>query len=126
MRRGLFRPSTAQICWPAAVGIGAVCVALYVRYRIIEESSVGLACEAGLRTWQCEVRRGAMLLFNNSVFGYVALVAAALNLMRPSIVLFLLSLLAGGTGVVLYNTALSALALALLILSLARPEPEPE
>jgi hypothetical protein len=126
MRRRLFRPSTAQICWLAAVGISAVCVALYVRYRIIEESSVGLACEAGLRTWPCEIRHGAMLLFNNSVFGYVALVTAALNLVRPSIVLFTLALLSGGAGVVLYNAALSALALALLILSLARPEPEPE
>jgi hypothetical protein len=35
-----------------------------------------------------------------------------------------LALLAGGAGIVLYNTALSALAVGLLILSLARPVAE--
>jgi len=67
-----------------------------------------------------------MTLFNASAFGYVALATAVLNLVRPSIVLLTLSLLAGGAGVVLYNAGLSALALALLLLSLARPAPEPE
>ena len=126
MPRRLYRPSTAQTCWLAAVGTIAIGSALYLRYRMIEETAVGLACEAGLRTWLCEIRRAATALFSHSVFGYVALAAAVLNLVRPSIVLFTLGLLAGGAGVVLYNAALSALALAFLILSLARPAPEPE
>ena len=58
------------------------------------------------------------------MFGIVALGAALLNLIRPSVMFWALALLTGGAGIVLYNTALSALAIALLILSLARPVPE--
>ena len=126
MPRRPYRPSAAQICWLAAVGVVAIGSALFLRYRVIEESAVGLACDAGQRTWTCEIRRIATLLFNNSVFSYVALAAAVLNLMHPSVVLLTLGLLAGGAGVVLYNAGLSGLAVALLILSLARPAPEPE
>jgi hypothetical protein len=126
MPRRRYRPSVAQFCWLAAIGLGAIGSALFVRYRVIEESAVGLACDAGLRTWTCELRRTATLMFNNSVFSYVALVVAALNLMHPSVVLISLGLLAAGAGLVLYNAGLCGLALALLILSLARPEPEPD
>lgn len=126
MARKLYRPSKAQIYWLAAVAALAVGGALYVRYRIIEASVVGLACDAGLQDWRCGVRRAATAMFNNSAFGVIALVAAALNLIRPSIVLLTLGLLAGGAGLVLYNGGLAAVALALLILSLARPAPEPD
>lgn len=126
MPRRRFRPSTGQICWLAAVGAAAIGVALYLRYRVIEVSAVGLACDAGLRSWTCDFRRIATMMFSNSVFGYVALIGAALNLLHPSVVLFTVGLLAGGAGVVLYNGTLSGFALALLILSLARPAPEPE
>ena len=126
MPRRRFRPSIGQICWLAAVGGVAIGAALYLRYRVIEVSAVGLACDGGLRSWTCEFRRVATMMFNNSVFGYVALIGAVLNLLHPSVVLFTVGLLAGGAGVVLYNGALSGLALALLILSLARPAPEPE
>ncbi len=126
MARKLYRPSNAQICWLMAVAALAVGGALYVRYRIIEASAVGLACDAGWQSWRCGVRRAATAMFNNSAFGIVALIAAVLNLMRPSVVLLTLGLLAGGAGLVLYNGGLAALALALLILSLARPAPEPD
>jgi hypothetical protein len=36
------------------------------------------------------------MMFNNSVFGYAALIVAALNLLHPSVVLFTVGLLAGG------------------------------
>ncbi len=126
MARKLYRPSNAQICWLAAVAILAIGGALYVRYRIIEASAVGLACDAGWQSWRCDVRRAATVMFNSSAFGIIALVAAALNLIRPSVVLLTLGLLAGGAGLVLYNGGLSALAIAFLILSLARPAPEPD
>jgi hypothetical protein len=126
MARKLYRPSKAQIYWLAAVTGVALGGALYVRYQIIEASVVGLACDAGSQDWRCGVRRAATAMFNNSAFGIIALVAAVLNLMRPSVVLFTLGLLAGGAGLVLYNGGLAALALALLILSLARPAPEPD
>jgi hypothetical protein len=53
----------------------------------------------------------------------VALAAAVLNFIRPSIVLVALALAAAGLGIVLHNTDLSALAAGVLILSLARPAP---
>jgi hypothetical protein len=62
-------------------------------------------------------------LFTNSVFGVVALGAALLNLIRPSLALFAIGLVAAGFGIVLYNVELSALAAGLLVLSLARPRP---
>jgi hypothetical protein len=58
------------------------------------------------------------------VFGWVALIAAALNLLRPSIVLLAIGIAAAAFGIVLYNVNLSALAAALLVLSLARPASE--
>jgi hypothetical protein len=56
----------------------------------------------------------------------VALGAALLNLIRPSVVLCVVALVAAAFGIVLYNVTLSALAIAILILSLARAAPEPE
>ncbi len=121
MRRPLFLPTARQTNYLLAIGFLSVGYALYLRYLAIEQSTVGLACEAGLDSWLCLARKTAIGLFMHSVFGTVAIGAAALNLVRPSIVLFAIALAAAGFGIVLYNVALSALAVALLILSLARP-----
>jgi hypothetical protein len=59
--------------------------------------------------------------FNHSVFGWIALGAALLNLVRPAIALVAIALAAAGFGLVLHNADLSGLAVALLVLSLARP-----
>ncbi len=85
-----------------------------------------LACQAGLKTWLCSTFRLSIVLFNHEVFGAVALIAALLNLLRPSIVLVAVALAAGGYGIVLHNPDLSALAAGVLILSLARPAPAAE
>jgi hypothetical protein len=124
--RPLFLPSARATNWLLVVGFCALGYALYLRYLVIEQSTVGLACDAGLNTWLCGTRRIVTALFNHSVFGWVALAAAALNLLRPSLVLFAIALAAAGFGLVLYNAGLAALAAAILILSLARPAPAPE
>jgi hypothetical protein len=62
----------------------------------------------------------------HGVFGWVALIAAMLNLIRPSIVLMSVALAAGAFGLVMHNAGLAGLAAALLILSLARPAPTPD
>jgi hypothetical protein len=98
----------------------------YWRYAVIEQASVGIACEATASGWLCGGRRTILTLAASSLFGLVALGAAALNLLRPSPVLCAIALAAGGTGIVLYNVVLSAFAVALLILSLARPAPQPD
>jgi hypothetical protein len=124
--RPLFMPTARQTNWLIAAGLLSVGYALYLRYLAIELSSVGLACQAGLPTWLCLTRKVIIALFTNSVFGIVAIAAALLNLIRPSLVLFGLGLIAAGFGIVLYNVGLSALAVGLLILSLARPAPSTE
>lgn len=120
MRR-LFLPTPRQTNVLLAAGFISLGYALYLRYLVIELSSVGLACQAGLDTWLCATRRLAIALFQNSVFGIVALAAAVLNLLRPGLLPLTLGLVAAAFGIVLYNVGLSALAVGLLILSLARP-----
>jgi hypothetical protein len=119
----LFLPSARATNVLLVVGFSAVGYALYMRYLGIEQSSVGLACGAGLQTWLCWSRGIAIALFTHSVFGVAALLVAALNLLRPSLVLFAVALAAACLGLVLYNTQLSALAVGLLLLSLARRVP---
>jgi hypothetical protein len=126
MRRPLFLPTARQTNWLLIVGFLAVGEAFYIRYMAIENLNVELACQAGLKTWLCSTFRLSIVFFNHEVFGGVALVAALLNLLRPSIVLVAIALVAAGFGIVLHNADLSALAAGLLILSLARPAPAPE
>lgn len=121
MPRPLFQPTARQTNALLIVGFLSIGYALYLRYTAIEFPTVALACQAGLDTWLCLARRTATALFQNSVFGLVALAIAILNLLRPSIVLFAAALGAAGLGIVLYNVTLSAFAAALLMLSLARP-----
>jgi type IV secretory pathway TrbD component len=126
MKRALFLPTARQINWLLVIGFLSLGQALYLRYMAIENSTVSLACQAGLRTWLCDTFRLTIVLFNHSVFGWAALATAVLNLFRPSIVLVTLGLAAAAFGIVLHNADLAGLALGLLILSLARPAPAAE
>lgn len=122
----LFRPTARQANWLLVIAFLALGEALYLRYLAIEYPAVSLACQAGLDTWLCATFRLVIILFNHTVFGWIAFGAALLNLVRPSIVLVALALAAAGFGLVLHNANLSALAVALLILSLARRASAPE
>jgi hypothetical protein len=122
----LFLPTARQTNWLLSVGFVALGEALYLRYLAIEHTQVSLACQGGLNTWLCATFRLTIVLFEHSAFGWVALVAAALNLLRPSLVLVSLALAAAAFGLVLHNAGLAGLAVALLILSLARPAPAAE
>jgi hypothetical protein len=126
MARALFRPNRTQIFILAASVAGALGFALAMRYLAIENTPLGLACDAGDPGMLCAARKTVLTFSQSTVFGIVALIAAAMNLMRPSIVLCLVGLACAGMGLVLYNTSPSALAVALLAFSLARPLPEPE
>jgi hypothetical protein len=124
-RRPLFLPTTRQTNWLLVIAFLSLGEAMYLRYLAIETSTVSLACQAGLDTWLCGTFRVTIWLFNYEVFGAVALAAALLNLLRPSLVLAAVALAAAAFGVVLHNADLSALAAGVLILSLARPAPAP-
>ncbi len=123
MLRPLFLPTARQANWLLLVGFLSLGEALYLRYLAIENSNVSLACQAGLDTWLCTAFRLIIVLFTYQIFGGIALAAAVLNLLRPSLALVALALAAAAFGVVLHNADLSALAAGVLILSLARPAP---
>lgn len=120
--RPLFSPSARQINWLIGIGLGSLGYAMYLRYQAIELTSVGLTCQSGVQTWLCSTRRVVTTLFENSVFGWVALAAAILNFIRPHLLLFSLALAAAAFGIVLHNAVPAGLAAGLLILSLARPQ----
>ena len=124
--RPLFLLTARQTNWLLIIAFLSVGQAMYLRYMAIENLNVELACQAGLKTCLCGAFHVSIALYNHYVFGGVALAAAALNLISPSIVLVAVALAAGGFGIVLHNPELSALAAALLILSLARPAPATE
>jgi hypothetical protein len=119
----LFLPSARETNFLLIVGFCSLGYALYMRYLAIEQSTVGLDCAAGLATWLCYSRHIVIALFENSVFGIAALALAALNLLRPTLIIFAAALAAACLGIVLYNIVLSSLAVGLLVLSLARRAP---
>ena len=123
MKKTPFRLTPYQVQFLLVVGFATVGYALYIRYLAVEFSTTALACDAGLQSTLCRIRTLATYLFKNSVFGISAVVIAVLHVMRPSIVLLTLGLVAAGFGIVLYNILLSGLAIGLLILGFARPAP---
>jgi hypothetical protein len=104
-----------------AIGFAALGYALYIRYLLVENSAVGIACEAGLGTSQCMVRQAAIFMFRNQAFGTIATVASIYHFLRPSNYAFAIGLAAAAFGLVLYNNGLAALSVALLVVSFARP-----
>jgi hypothetical protein len=118
--RNLFRPTARQWAVVAPVGLVALGCAFYMRYGVVQNTPIGLSCDAGLASVLCKTRSAAIATYQNGGFGALALGAAAINLWRPHVALFVLGLTAGALGIVLYNVVLSGLAIALLILSLAR------
>jgi hypothetical protein len=119
----LFKPSPRALLILVPLTIAAVGLALYLRYRIIQNTPIGLACEAGEESLTCTIRLAAISVFVRGGFGWTALAAALLQLWRPNIAAFGIGLVSAAFGLVLYNTRLSALAVALLVLSLARAWP---
>lgn len=116
-----FLPSPRLANALIALGAAALGYALYLRYLVIENSTVGLACEAGLATSACMARKIVIFLFRYQAFGILALVASVYHLLRPQIYAFALGMVAAAFGLVLYNNGLAALATALIVVSFARP-----
>ena len=117
----LFAPSAAALNWVISIGFVSLGYAMYMRYLVIEQPTVGLACDAGLETWLCLSRKVVTALSENYVFGWVSLGAAVLTLIRPSVPLFTIGLATTAFGLVLQNAGLSGFAAALLIMCFARP-----
>jgi len=121
-----FLPTARQTNWLIAIGLLSLGYALYLRYLVIENVPVGLACDAGAQTWLCLSRKVTLVFDERAVFGWIALGAAVLTFIRPNLVLFAVALGAIGFGVVLHNAGLAGFAAGLVVLSLARPATVPE
>lgn len=124
--RPLFLPTARQTNFLLIVAFLCLGQAMYLRYMVMENSTMSLACQDGLATWLCDSFRLVNLLYPHQVFGGMALFVALLNLVRASIVLVAVALAAASFAIVLHNADLSALAAGVLILSLARPAPTAE
>lgn len=116
-----FTPGPRAMNWLIFLTMAATGWALYVRYLVIEPSVVGLACDAGLKSFQCQMRSVVIALFGWSAFGAVALAAALIQFVRPSVPALAVGLAFAGISLVLYNNIAGAVAAMVLILSLARP-----
>jgi hypothetical protein len=124
--RPRFLPSARATNWLLTIGFAALLSAFYLRYLVVENSTVGLACDAGRDSAVCHARFVATRLFRAQVFGFVALGAALLNLIRPALPLFAIAIVATAFGLVLYSTSLAGIAAGLMIMSFARPAREQE
>ena len=120
----LFLPSKRAASIIALLGLAALGGALFLRYFVIQNTEIGIACEAEEESLTCGFRLAVIVLFGYGVFGWAALIAAGINLWRPNLMAFGTGVIFALLGLVLYNTRVSALAAALLVLSLARPSPE--
>ncbi len=121
-----FLPTAPQTNWLVGIGLVSLGYALYLRYLVIENVPVGLACDAGAQTWICLSRKVGLAFDEHGVYGWVAAGAAALTFIRPTVMWFAIALAASALGLVLHNAGLAGSAVALLLLSLARPAPVPE
>jgi hypothetical protein len=122
-RRSLFLPSRREGAILAGLGIAALGVALFFRYGLVENTPLGLTCEAGEASLLCTLRLGVVYLFMWNLLGIAAISAACVQLWRPEVKIFGAGIVFAVLGLVLYNSGLSGLAMALLVLSLARPAP---
>jgi hypothetical protein len=103
-----------------ATGTGA----FWLRFAVLEDRAVGLLCRQGSGDWLCLVRDAATFSYEYALLGSIAVLIAAVNLVRPSYVTFAVAAGAATIGAILYNVGGAAIAITLLILSLARRERE--
>ncbi len=119
--RRLFLPSRKHAVIMGAGGAVMLALGLIFRFAVIENTPLGIACDAGEESLICTIRLGVILLFVFNIFGAVAVAAAVWQVWRPNAIAFGIAFTFALIGIVLYGPRASALALALLILSLARP-----
>jgi hypothetical protein len=112
--------SRRQILWIVCIACASFAAAVCIRYVIVENPKIAELCEGWARGWGCASRRAFISAFQYLLFGWIAVLAAALNLFRPSMPMLSITVATTSWALVLYNAGLAALATALLLLSLAR------
>jgi len=121
---GLFIPTVRRLAALFAMVVLTVCCACWLRFGVLEDRAVGLLCRQGPGDWLCFVRSAATFSYEHALLGSLAILLAAVNLVRPSFRMFAVGTVAAMIGAVLYNVGGAGIAITLLILSLARDERE--
>ena len=112
------------LSWGAVPAFGFA-LAFWLRYGVIQPEEIGILCgQADAPGW-CAPRQWLILGQYYEIWGWVALVSAALGLFAPLPAPLLRIVLAAALvfsalAVILYNTTLGALALVLTLLALLR------
>lgn len=117
----LYVPTPRQTNLLLLIGFAAFGYALYLRFLVVEASSIEFACAEGLPRAVCGLRKVAVELYELQFFGGAALVFAILHFARPRFIMLVIALTAAVLGLVLSNTGVSALAAAILVMAFARP-----
>jgi hypothetical protein len=102
------------------VAVLALIIAYYVRYELVEPTSMGAFCEATTTHWRCQIRQAIIALLTDHRLGFLAIALAALGLLFGLSALGWCAWFLAATGFVLYNAELAAPSLLLAGVALAR------
>ena len=116
-----YLPSPLTMIATLAAFAAALAAAAAARYGLVENTPLGHACEAGATSLACTVRHAVNEGFRTLVPGLVAIGLGLWSLWRPGPLPLVLTALAAGLGLMLFNAWPAAFALTLALLSLARP-----
>ena len=114
-----FTPSRAAL----ASGVVVLAAAFALRLGLVDNATIGHACEAGDPSLVCGVRLAVHDGFRSLAPGFAAVLAGLWCLWRPRAAAVVLTLALAGLGLFLFNAWPAGLALTLLLLSLGRPAP---
>lgn len=111
-----------RVIWPwlalAAVGLGAT----WLRYGLVESSTLAPLCSDGAGPWWCSWRQGLVLGFLHNVYGVAALLMALLAILLPRTGVAWLAAALGLFALVLYCFQSGAIALLIGALRLLRAQ----
>jgi hypothetical protein len=116
-----YLPSPPTMIATLAAFALALAAGAAARYGLVENTPLGHACEAGAESFACTVRFAVNEGFRTLVPGLVAVALGLWCLWRPGPLPLVLTALAAGLGLLLFNAWPSAFALTLALLTLARP-----
>ncbi|MDO4905101.1 MAG: hypothetical protein Q4A16_06080 [Lautropia sp.] len=103
----------------------ALTIALLLRYQVVENTGIALACDVSPWEGLCAGRTALVLSFANQELGWIALaIGVAATLLRHRL-LGQLALAGGLLGLILYSYEPAALAALLGLLVIARPKGDP-
>lgn len=121
---GSLIPIARQLAVLLAMLLLTVSCTFWLRFGVLEDRAVALSCRQGSGDWLCLVRIAATFSYEHSLLGSLAVLLAAMNLVRPSFAGFAVATVVAAISAVLYNVGGAGIAITLVILSLARDQRE--